>query len=89
MRRKYDIFERFPDGSSLWRACIQGQFDAQRKIQELAEHSKNEFFAIDLRTNERLTFSCAINCKKTYSRFSVPVGINFRLGPIRIERLRP
>jgi len=57
MRRKYDIFERFPDGSSLWRACIQGQFDAQRKIQELAEHSKNEFFAIDLRTNERLTFS--------------------------------
>jgi len=38
MRRKYDIFERFLDGSSLWRACVQGQFDAQRKIQELGEH---------------------------------------------------
>jgi len=57
MRRKYDIFERFLDGSSLWRACVQGQFDAQRKIQEVGEHSKNEFFAIDLRTHERLTFS--------------------------------
>jgi hypothetical protein len=54
MRRNYDIFERFPDGSSLWQACMQGQFDAQRKIQELAEHSKNEFFAIDLTSNATL-----------------------------------
>lgn len=52
MRRDYDIFERFPDGSSLWQACVQGQFDAQRKIQELAEHSKNDFFALDLTSHE-------------------------------------
>ncbi len=54
MRRNYDIFERFPDGSSLWQACVQGQFDTQRKIQELAEHSKNEFFALDLTSNATL-----------------------------------
>jgi hypothetical protein len=54
MRRDYDIFERFADGSSLWQACAQGRFDAQRKIQELTEHSKNEFFAIDLTSHERL-----------------------------------
>jgi hypothetical protein len=57
MRRNYDIFERFPDGSSVWHACVSGQFEAQRKIQELAEHSKNEFFAVDLRTHKHLTFS--------------------------------
>jgi hypothetical protein len=33
---------------------MQGQFDTQRKIQELAEHSKNEFFAIDLTSNATL-----------------------------------
>ena len=54
MRRNYDIFERFPDGSSLWQACVQGQFDTQRKIQELTEHSKNDFFAIDLTLHERI-----------------------------------
>jgi hypothetical protein len=54
MRRDYDVFERFPDGSSLWLACVQGQFDTQRKIHELAEHSENEFFAIDLTSNGTL-----------------------------------
>jgi len=54
MRRNYDIFERFPDGSSLWLAYVPGQFDALRKIQELAEHSEHEFFAIDLTSNATL-----------------------------------
>jgi hypothetical protein len=54
MRRNYDIFERFPDGSSLWQACVRGQFDTRRKIHELAEHSKNEFFVIDLTLHERI-----------------------------------
>jgi hypothetical protein len=44
----YDIFEKFPDGYSIWRACVSGQFEAQRKLQELAEHSENEFFIVDL-----------------------------------------
>jgi len=35
MRREYDLFEKFPDGSTLWRACVTGRYDAQRKIQEL------------------------------------------------------
>jgi hypothetical protein len=34
MRRDYDIFEKFPDGSTLWRACVAGQYEAQRKIAE-------------------------------------------------------
>ena len=54
MRRDYDIFEKFPDGSSVWRACVSGQYEAQRKIQELAESSENEFFVIDIQTENDL-----------------------------------
>jgi hypothetical protein len=48
MRRDYDVFEKFADGSTLWRACISGRHEAQRKMQELAEHSDNVFFLIDI-----------------------------------------
>jgi len=48
MSNNYDIFEKFPNGCSIWRACVLGQYEAQRKIQELAEHSENEFFVVDL-----------------------------------------
>ena len=57
MDRTYDIFEKFPDGCSIWRACVSGQSEVERKIQELTEHSRNEFFAIDLRTQERLRYN--------------------------------
>ena len=48
MDRTYDIFEKFPDGCSIWRACVSGKYEVQRKLQELAEHSENEFFFVDL-----------------------------------------
>jgi len=54
MRREYDIFEKFPDGSTLWRACVAGRYEAHRKIAELAEHSDNEFFLIDIQAGRRL-----------------------------------
>jgi hypothetical protein len=51
MRPEYDIFEKLPDGSSIWRGCVPGQYETGRKLQDLAEHSVNEFFAIE--TNSR------------------------------------
>ncbi len=48
MRRDFDVFERFPDGSTLWRCCVHGRYEAQRKMHEMAEHSGNEFFLIDI-----------------------------------------
>ncbi len=54
MRRPYDVFEKFPDGSTLWRACVAGRYEAQRKIHEFAEHSENEFFLIDIQAGQRL-----------------------------------
>jgi hypothetical protein len=54
MRRNYDIFEKFPDGSTLWRACVAGRYEAQRKMQAMAEFSDNSFYAIDIQANEHL-----------------------------------
>ena len=54
MRHDYDIFEKFPDGSTLWRACIAGRYEAHRKMQELAERSENEFYAIDIQAIEHM-----------------------------------
>ena len=48
MRRDYEVFERFSDGSTLWRTCVTGRFEAQRKMQEFKEHSENEFFILDI-----------------------------------------
>jgi hypothetical protein len=48
MRGEYDVFESFPDGSTLWRGCVTGRYEAQRKIQELREHSENDFTFLDM-----------------------------------------
>jgi len=50
MRRDYDVFERLPDGSAIWRACVPGRYEAQRKLLELQEYSENEFFILDIQS---------------------------------------
>jgi hypothetical protein len=52
MPREFDIFEKFTDGSTIWRTCVSGQFEANRKVQELSEHSDNEFLAIDIHAGD-------------------------------------
>jgi hypothetical protein len=54
MLRKFDILEKLPDGSLTWRACAFGQFEAERKLLELAEHLENELLAVDIQTGEPL-----------------------------------
>lgn len=48
MNHKYDLFERFPDGSSLWRACVVGLEGTRRHMFDLAKHSGNQFYAMNL-----------------------------------------
>lgn len=48
MRREYEVFERFRDGSTLWRATVMGRFEAHRKAQELGELSENQFFVMEV-----------------------------------------
>jgi hypothetical protein len=56
-RRDFDLFEKFADGSSIWRTCASGQFDAQQKLQNLADHSENEFYSIDIESGKLLPFN--------------------------------
>jgi len=51
MRCEYDIFEKFPDGTAIWRWCAFGQFETERKLQHLVEQSSNDFFAIDIQAS--------------------------------------
>lgn len=48
MTREYDLFEKFPDGSSLWRASVSGLGNARLHLHELTRKSQNQFYAIDI-----------------------------------------
>ena len=47
--RNYDIFEEFPDGSEVWRACVFGMENVELKFRELAKETSNRIFATSLR----------------------------------------
>jgi hypothetical protein len=46
MKHGYDLFEKFPDGSSLWRACVIGLKGARLHMSDLAQRSPNRFYAL-------------------------------------------
>jgi len=48
MNRKYDLFERFSDGSSLWRACVTGLENTRIHLHQLSSQSANQYYAIDI-----------------------------------------
>lgn len=48
MHRKFDLFEKFPDGSSLWRGCALGLESTRHYLRELAKTSENRFYAMDI-----------------------------------------
>jgi hypothetical protein len=54
MRDEYDLFEKFPDGSSLWRDSVLGFETTRLRLQELTQRSKNQFYGINLTTGEVL-----------------------------------
>jgi hypothetical protein len=54
MKHQYDIFEKFPDGSTLWRAFVSGRFEAWRRVQELEERSENDFVILDIQSEQFL-----------------------------------
>jgi hypothetical protein len=44
--REYDLFEKFPDGSILWRAFVPGLENAVAHLKKLGSLSPNEHFAM-------------------------------------------
>ena len=52
MTREYDVFEKFPDGSSLWRASVLGLEGTYLQLRQFAQKSGNQFYAIDMVNGE-------------------------------------
>ena len=48
MNHTYDLFEKFPDGSSLWRACVIGLQGTRLHMFDLAGRSQNQFYAMNV-----------------------------------------
>jgi hypothetical protein len=61
MKNEYDLFEKFPDGLSLWRDSIPGFETTRLRLQELAQRSENQFYAINLTTRKILALNSECN----------------------------
>jgi hypothetical protein len=53
--RDYDVFEALPDGCTIWRCCVIGVANVERRLKELAKESKSRFFALNLENRKPLT----------------------------------
>jgi hypothetical protein len=51
VNREYDIFEKLPDGSILWRMVVTGFENAVAGLKKLGGLSPNEHFAIHTPSN--------------------------------------
>jgi hypothetical protein len=61
MKNEYEVFEKFPDGSSLWRDSIRGFETARHRLQKLTQRSENQFYAINLTTLKVLVLNSECN----------------------------
>jgi hypothetical protein len=52
MHHTYDLFEKFPDGSSLWRACVLGLHGTRLHMVDLARRSPNQFYAMHVESGK-------------------------------------
>jgi hypothetical protein len=50
MNRSYDVFEKLPDGTLMWRATINGHEEAIATLIALAGKNSNEFQVMHLAT---------------------------------------
>lgn len=74
MKSGYDLFEKFPNGSSLWRGSFPEFETTYLQLQELAQKSANQFYAINLATGELFAF----NSECDAHGFRAPVKIESR-----------
>jgi hypothetical protein len=73
MKNEYDLFEKFPNGSSFWRGSVSGYESTRLRLEELRLKSENKFYAISLTTREVLDFHSESDAPKL-------------LAPLKAER---
>lgn len=52
MKKEFDLFERLPDGSPMWRGHVSDIADIDAKLSEVARKTPNECFALHLPTKQ-------------------------------------
>src|SRR5216683_5629158 len=69
MKHRYDLFEKFPDGSSLWRACVIGLKATRLHMSDLAQLSPNQFYAMHVQSGKLISLNLQ------HGAFNVPQKI--------------
>jgi hypothetical protein len=59
VNREYDLFERFPDGSSVWRASVVGLQGTRLHMRDLAQKSGNQVYAIEMASGKTVHYNFA------------------------------
>lgn len=70
MKYEYDLFEKFPDGSSLWQDTVSGIETTRLRLQELSQRSKNQFYGINLRSGEIFVSDAELAARKFRARLT-------------------
>jgi hypothetical protein len=73
LKNEYDLFEKFPNGSSLWRGSVSEFETTLLRLQELTQKSENQFYAISLATGEDFIFNLELDDRRL-------------LTPVKVER---
>jgi hypothetical protein len=63
MKNDYDLFEKFLNGSSVWRGSLTEFESTCLRLRELAQKSENQFYAISLTTGEVLAFNSELDAR--------------------------
>ena len=49
----FDLFEEYPDGTTIWRCCVCGMREAESRLLELRKETSNKLFALNLKDGSR------------------------------------
>lgn len=61
VENQYDLFERFPNGSSIWRGSFSDFESICLRLNELSQKSGNRFYAISLTSGEGPVFNSELD----------------------------
>jgi hypothetical protein len=89
MEKEYDLFERLPDGSVLWRTSVPGLGNASLKLQEIAKSTPHECFAAELPSGKVVARLNARPSGERGMKFTVfQIAYDEKLAPVRADLLK-
>lgn len=89
MDREYDLFERLPDGSIIWRDHTSGLTGAALRLRDIAKSTSNECLAVHLSSGEtvaRMSLRASGDGRPTLVLFQI--AYDETLAEIRSDLLR-